>query len=101
MQTFNAMRSSRSSGGPRPSPPIPYTIIRSNSDYTHRPVRALGNGTWGYMEGATTPDFESGFSFAIATYSSALLTMLQERCMVAARGKRVWNKRTCKFKISY
>ncbi len=64
---------------------IPHTIIRSASDYTYLPLDFDGVDFWSQNAELTSVDFSQSYSFAIANMSSAVLKMLQARC-VAANG---------------
>ena len=64
---------------------IPHTMIRSASDYTYLPVDYDGMGLWSDNASLDPIDFSQSYEYAIATMSSAVLQMLQTRC-VAANG---------------
>ena len=64
---------------------IPHTQIRSASDYTYLPLTFDGVDVWSQDPSLSAIDFSQSYSFAIATMSSAVLRMLQTRC-VAANG---------------
>lgn len=62
---------------------IPHTIIRSASDYSYLPVTFDGVDFWSTTTDLTDIDFTQSFAFAIANMSSAVLKMLQARCVEA------------------
>ncbi len=62
---------------------VPYTIVRTHSDFLHDPVESMGNGTWMTSTQTLDQNFEDGYAFAIATGSTAVLTTLQRRCQTA------------------
>lgn len=72
---------------------IPHTQIRGASDYTYLPVAFDGVGVWSEDPSANAVDFSQSYNFAIASMSSAVLRMLQTRC-VAANGAA---SSTCSF----
>ncbi|KAK9835667.1 hypothetical protein WJX74_005379 [Apatococcus lobatus] len=60
---------------------IPHTQIRSNSDYTYLPLQWDGADLWTEDTSLKAINFTQSFSFAIGTMSSAVLRMLQTRCV--------------------
>ncbi len=63
---------------------MPYVFVRANSDYLYEPIQRMANGKgWqgappGSYPGANTT---TSYRFAIATSSTAVMTMLQLRCL--------------------
>ncbi|KAK9811758.1 hypothetical protein WJX72_009569 [[Myrmecia] bisecta] len=58
---------------------IPFTVIRGASNYLYKPVSHNGAGFWSY--GAPfVEDIASGYAYAIASASSAVLSLFQSRC---------------------
>ena len=64
---------------------IPHTQIRSAADYNYLPLQFDGVDFWSQDPSLSAIDFSQSFDFADATASSAVLRMLQARC-VAANG---------------
>lgn len=75
---------------------IPYVMIRAHSDYLQKPVVRTGNGMWETSPDALPQNFEDGYPYAIATGSTAVLTMLQRRCH-ATNGV---NNAICQYKLA-
>lgn len=59
---------------------IPYVMIRTHSDFLQKPIVQTGSGTWETSPDALPQNFEDGYPYAIATGSTAVLSMLQMRC---------------------
>ena len=64
------------------APQIPFTVVRSNSDYLYKPVMYEGDGMWTAGEPVSN-DFINGYSFAIASSSAAVLSLFQARCQAS------------------
>lgn len=76
--------------------PIPYANVRGMSNQLHGPVTKQGDGSWVYGV-PIKEDYVSGYKYAIATSSTAVLTMYQRRCLA-----RFGDKSTlCDFKVAY
>lgn len=58
---------------------IPYTFVRSSSDYVHLPLSTNGNGFWSEINTVPTVDFVNGYAWAIATYSDVVLNLFFTR----------------------
>lgn len=64
---------------------VPYVFVRANSDYTYGPVKRAADGrAWVPAKSAVPANNTLGYKFAIATSSTAVLTMLQRRCLASA-----------------
>ena len=64
---------------------VPYVFVRANSDYTYGPVKRAADGrAWIPAESAVPANNTLGYKFAIATSSTAVLTLLQHRCLALA-----------------
>ncbi len=64
---------------------VPYILVRAASDYTYGPVQKAQDGkSWVPAESAVPANNTSGYKLAIATSSTAILTMLQRRCLAAS-----------------
>lgn len=74
--------------------PIPYANVRGMSNQLHGPVRRRGND-WVYGE-PIEEDYVDGYKYAIATSSTAVLTMYRRRCLASGR-----DAKTCDFKVVY
>lgn len=59
---------------------IPYAMVRTHSDFLQKPIVQTGNGLWETSPDALPQNFDDGYPYAIATGSTAVLTMLQTRC---------------------
>ena len=60
-------------------------FVRANSDYTYGPVKRAADGrAWVPAKSAVPANNTLGYKFAIATSSTAVLTMLQRRCLASA-----------------
>lgn len=71
---------------------MPYIFVRAASDYTYGPVQRAPDGkSWVPAQSTVPANNTSGYRFAIATSSTAILTMLQRRCQAAAAAS------LCKF----
>ena len=62
---------------------IPYTMVRTHSDFLQKPIVSMGNGTWETSPDALPQNFNDGYAYAIATGSTAVLAALQNRCHVS------------------
>lgn len=63
---------------------VPYVFVRANSDYTYGPVKRAADGkAWMPADIAVAANNTRGYKFAIATSSTAILTMLQHRCLAS------------------
>ena len=51
---------------------IPYTVVRTNSDYSHVPVARDSNGMWVDAQPVLAPNFELGTSPAHSTSAVVL-----------------------------
>ena len=64
---------------------VPYVFVRAASDYTYGPIQRGADGmSWELAQIAAPANNTSGYKFAIATSSTAILTMLQHRCIAAS-----------------
>ncbi|KAK9916545.1 hypothetical protein WJX75_003915 [Coccomyxa subellipsoidea] len=64
---------------------VPYVLVRANSDYLYQPVqRAKSGNGWETVENPPPANSSVAYRFAIGTSSSAVLTMLQLRCLQGA-----------------
>ena len=56
-----------------PCKQIPYTLVRTNSDYSHVPVATTGNGIWTDATPFLAPNFQLGRLYGtFLQYSAAL-----------------------------
>ncbi|KAK9807319.1 hypothetical protein WJX73_001446 [Symbiochloris irregularis] len=76
---------------------IPYTIVRSNSDYVHVPVKRLSGDSWADATPFLAPDFLLGYPYAIISTSFAIIQTMANRC-TAANGD---SSSLCAFTIPY
>ncbi|KAG2500711.1 hypothetical protein HYH03_001476 [Edaphochlamys debaryana] len=61
---------------------IPYTNVRTLSNWIHHPVSQKSEGVWGiYQE--VPEDYVNGYAYAIATGSATILSLYQQRCLAA------------------
>ncbi|GAQ84464.1 hypothetical protein KFL_001900070 [Klebsormidium nitens] len=75
---------------------IPYTVIRGMSNGLHGTVRQSAPGVW--VPGTVVPsDFTNGYGFAIASFSSLIMTWLQNRCLT---GVGAGNTTLCSFSLA-
>lgn len=64
---------------------VPYVFVRANSDYLYQPVqRAKSGNGWETVDNPPQANNSVNYRFAIGTSSSAILTMLQLRCLRSA-----------------
>ncbi|GAX74441.1 hypothetical protein CEUSTIGMA_g1890.t1 [Chlamydomonas eustigma] len=75
-----------------PKKAIPYTVMRSASDYSVQPLRYLGGGNWTYYD--LPSDNVDGYAQAIVSYSNAFLTLFKTRCEFMSMSGSI-----CKFKV--
>lgn len=75
---------------------IPYTVVRGMSDWLHGTVKQSAPGVW--VPGTVVPnDFTNGYNFAIASFSSLIMTWLQNRCLT---GVGAGNTTLCSFSLA-
>ena len=73
---------------------IPYVNLRAMSNHLYGPLKQV-DGDW--VAGAPIEeDYVSGYKYAIATSSTAVLGMYQQRCL-AQHG----NSKLCDFVVAY
>lgn len=94
MQSYNRLASST-------LPPLPYTFVRANSDWLHAPVVRGPGRTWRQID--QTRDFVTGYAYAIASYSTIVLSWLQSRCLklVAEKAIRGPASTVCTYAVNY
>jgi hypothetical protein len=73
---------------------IPYTMMRANSNSSHKPIKRVSAGVW--AQSSLEPDFASGYAQAIQSYSNAMLTMMRLRCQ-----KNSKNPKACQYTMSW
>lgn len=80
---------------------LPYTVIRGNANWLHVPVTKLKDGTWRQVP--VERDFATGYGYAIASYSSVVLTWLQTRCTAQVLSGALQGPASsfCKFALDY
>jgi len=65
---------------------IPFVSVRGKSNHVVFPVRQKEGGSpgvWETVDGAPIEDLNSGYAFAIRTYSAVVLSLFYERCLAA------------------
>mmetsp|Transcript_12443 Transcript_12443/g.26864 ORF Transcript_12443/g.26864 Transcript_12443/m.26864 type:complete len:491 (-) Transcript_12443:204-1676(-) len=92
MEKYHALSSTRHK--------IPYTNIRTASNWIHQPVQQTSPGVWEVFE-EVPEDFVNGYAYAIASGSAAILTFYQARCIRMAAERLLPPGASCDFKISY
>ncbi len=74
---------------------VPYVFVRANSDYLYQPVQRAKSGSgWETVANPPPANFSVSYRFAIGTSSSAVLTMLQLRCLQGSAN----NATACAYK---
>ncbi|EFJ50281.1 hypothetical protein VOLCADRAFT_89239 [Volvox carteri f. nagariensis] len=62
---------------------IPYTNVRTLSNWVHQPVGKVAEGEWRvYQE--VPEDYVNGYAYAIATGSATIMSLFQQRCLTEA-----------------
>lgn len=57
-------------------------FVRANSDYLYQPIQRMKDGKgWQTADSYPEANLSATYRFAIATSSTAVMTMLQLRCM--------------------
>ncbi|GIL75443.1 hypothetical protein Vretimale_8072 [Volvox reticuliferus] len=59
---------------------IPYTNVRTLSNWIHQPVGKKGEGQWEIFQ-EVPEDYVNGYAYAIATGSVTVLSLYQQRCL--------------------
>ncbi|GLI61951.1 hypothetical protein VaNZ11_004513, partial [Volvox africanus] len=59
---------------------IPYTNVRTLSNWIHHPVGKKAEGQWEIFQ-EVPEDYVNGYAYAIATGSVTILTLYQQRCL--------------------
>ncbi|KAJ9507064.1 hypothetical protein QJQ45_004663 [Haematococcus lacustris] len=77
---------------------IPYTHVRTLSNWLHPPVQQVRPGVW-EVAVELPEDFVTGYGYAIATGSSVLMSLYQQRCV--ERSTLVPGAHNCSYTISY
>ncbi|KAL6760862.1 hypothetical protein V8C86DRAFT_2546614 [Haematococcus lacustris] len=77
---------------------IPYTHVRTLSNWLHPPVHQVRPGVW-EIAVELPEDFVTGYGYAIATGSSVLMSLYQQRCV--ERSTLVPGAHNCSYTISY
>ncbi|GAX73669.1 hypothetical protein CEUSTIGMA_g1120.t1 [Chlamydomonas eustigma] len=77
--------------------PIPFTHIRTLSNWMLQPIQQVSPGVWEASE-EVPDDFVNGYAYAISTGSSTILSLFQARCL-AREGTNGANGTGCSFEI--
>lgn len=73
---------------------VPYVFVRANSDYLYQPIQRAPNGSgWETVSHPPEANNSVNYRFAIGTSSTAVMTMLQLRCLQGADN----NATTCAY----
>ncbi|KAJ3344216.1 hypothetical protein HDU93_000006 [Gonapodya sp. JEL0774] len=75
-------------------PPIPFVYVRGNSDYVHQPVIYNATAKIWQQNGEVEDDFAHGYAYAIASYSTVVLSYLKSNCLTSSYGN-------CTFTVAY
>ena len=69
--------------------PIPFTSVRGMSNQAVQPVTPQSPGSEVWVPGTEVPeDFVNGYSYAIQSATSVVLSTLQARCLAAASASK-------------
>ncbi|MEW5311428.1 MAG: hypothetical protein WDW38_003144 [Sanguina aurantia] len=59
---------------------IPYTHVRTISNWLHSPVIQVKSGEWAIYRDVPE-DYVNGYAYAIATGSALVMSLFQDRCL--------------------
>uniref|UniRef100_A0A7S0RA27 Nucleoside phosphorylase domain-containing protein n=1 Tax=Chlamydomonas leiostraca TaxID=1034604 RepID=A0A7S0RA27_9CHLO len=79
---------------------IPYTHVRTLSNWLHQPVAQVKPGVW-EVAVEIPEDFVTGYGYAIATGSATIMSLYQTRCEADRAHHRLPPATDCTFEIDY